>query len=149
MSEQKPMMEKIRDVMNERDKLLERVKILEGGKRFPLQVERRYEKDPRGSIPWEIAEQAYLVYASRYGKSQTLERLAERAGFSNGEMDMFLPNWRELSDEKDKEQSQLTKLKEALGIVDDMEFAVDECGSCKGNAELASEALTKLEGEGD
>lgn len=50
------------------------------------------------SVPWRIAELAYSVYASRYGRSQSLERLAERGGFHAGEMDMLLPDWRERYD---------------------------------------------------
>lgn len=51
-------------------------------------------------IPWHVAELAYSVYAARWGGSQSLERLAERGGFHPGEMDEFLPNWRELADDK-------------------------------------------------
>ena len=32
-------------------------------------------------IPWSAAERAYKTYAERYGKEQSLERLAERGGF--------------------------------------------------------------------
>lgn len=48
-----------------------------------------------GRIPWEVAEEAYRVYAAKYGTSQSLQRLAERGGFGVGEMDMFAPGWRE------------------------------------------------------
>lgn len=49
-------------------------------------------------VPWSVADQAYSVYAARHGRSQTLERLAERGGFAAEEMDIFLPDWREKSD---------------------------------------------------
>jgi hypothetical protein len=42
-----------------------------------------------------VAERAYSVYAGKYGTSQSLARLAERGGFAPGEMDEFLPGWRE------------------------------------------------------
>lgn len=42
-------------------------------KMFPIQ------KAP--SIPWPEAEKAYRTYATHYGTSQSLERLAERGGF--------------------------------------------------------------------
>lgn len=48
-----------------------------------------------GSVPWWVAEQAYMGYASKYGDSQSLERLAERGGFGIEEMDEFFPEWRE------------------------------------------------------
>jgi hypothetical protein len=34
------------------------------------------------SIPWSLAERIYAVYADLYGRDQSLERLAERGGFS-------------------------------------------------------------------
>lgn len=65
---------------------------------FPIQFERGAKAHPR-QVPWWIAELAYSVYAGRYGHSQSLERLAERGGFAPGEMDEFLPDWRERCDE--------------------------------------------------
>jgi len=47
-------------------------------------------------IPWPVAELAYDVYSSRFGTSQTLERLAERGGFGACEMDALLPGWRDM-----------------------------------------------------
>lgn len=58
-----------------------------GGELFPLLG--------GGTIPWAVAEIAYREYVERFGSSQTLERLAERGGFSEGEMDMLYPDWRE------------------------------------------------------
>lgn len=48
-----------------------------------------------GTIPWDVAQRAYEVYAKKYGTRQTLQRIAERGGFGVDEMDMFLPDWRE------------------------------------------------------
>ena len=62
-------------------------------KQFPIQLERNAAPHPL-TIPWSIAELAYSVYASKYGNSQSLERLAERGGFAPSEMDEFLPDWR-------------------------------------------------------
>jgi len=63
--------------------------------RFPIMAS--YAKgvtaDPPLWIPWPMAELAYDVYSSRFGTSQTLERLAERGGFGAGEMDALLPGW--------------------------------------------------------
>lgn len=55
--------------------------------------------EPRGhghrrSIPWDVAERAYAEYARRYGRAQSIERLAERGGLSVGELDDLLPSWR-------------------------------------------------------
>ena len=62
-------------------------------KQFPLLHDPR-NRGPR-SVPWGVAERAYQEYARRYGRSQSLERLAERGGFSEGELDALAPGWRE------------------------------------------------------
>jgi hypothetical protein len=41
------------------------------------------------SIPWSLAEAIYAGYAALYGESQTLERLAERGGFSWPEVEII------------------------------------------------------------
>jgi len=63
--------------------------------RFPIQAQRGAAPHPL-SIPWEIAELAYSVYLGDHYGSGTLERMAERGGFGPGEMDMFLPGWRDM-----------------------------------------------------
>lgn len=67
-------------------------------KRFPIQHERGAAAHPL-SIPWALAEEAYSVYAARFGSSQSLERLAERGGFAPSEMDELRPGWREAASE--------------------------------------------------
>jgi hypothetical protein len=59
---------------------------------FPIQGEHgtdtngvRYDR-PAGRVPWGIAEAAYKVYARRYGRDQSLERLAARGGFGWSEL---------------------------------------------------------------
>ena len=76
---------------------------------FPIQKQRDAKPHPM-LIPWSVAELAYSVYAGRYGTGQSLERLAERGGFGPGEMDMFLPDWRERCDE-------LTKLRALVATI--------------------------------
>jgi hypothetical protein len=66
---------------------------------FPLQTSRPPAKPGPTSIPWAIAEKAYAAYAQQYGKSQSLERLAERGGFGWCEMDALYPAWRGEVDE--------------------------------------------------
>lgn len=62
-------------------------------RRFPLLApETRGRTAPR-SIPWSVAERAYEKYSARYGRAQSLERLAERGGFGPGEMDDLYPEW--------------------------------------------------------
>lgn len=72
---------------------------------FPIQSSCGAAPHPT-QIPWHIADLAYSVYRANYGSSQSLERLAERGGFGPGEMDMFLPGWREMcSDRKAIEEA--------------------------------------------
>lgn len=58
------------------------------GRRAPVQAEsslKRGEK-PAGTISWAEFEEAYAAYAVLYGRSQSAERLAERAGFGYWEL---------------------------------------------------------------
>lgn len=66
-------------------------------KLFPIQSERK-AKPHHLNIPWSVAELAYSVYSARYGREQSLERLAERGGFYPSEMDELLPDWRNRCD---------------------------------------------------
>lgn len=54
-------------------------------RRFPML------NGPR-SIEWAVAEKIYVVYAALYGRSQSLERLAERGGFGWVEVGLL---WRD------------------------------------------------------
>ena len=64
-----------------------------GDKTFP--VSRGGYASSKIQIPWKVAERAYAEYSRRFGTYQSLERLAERGGFSEFEMDVFYPSWRE------------------------------------------------------
>lgn len=46
------------------------------------------------SIPWAVAEAAYQGYSRRNRGTQTLERMAERGGLHETELDEFIPSWR-------------------------------------------------------
>ena len=72
-------------------------------KRFPLQPEKGVTPGPL-SCSWSVAEKSYGAYALRFGRSQSLETLAKRGGFSWGEMDDQYPAWRE-------EESELARLR--------------------------------------
>jgi hypothetical protein len=97
---------------------------------FPLQT---HGKPGPLKIPWAVAEKAYGVYASRYGRAQTLERLAERGGFSWGEMDDMYPAWR---DETDAIAALRSALSSAQARVAELEAtirandSIDECPKC-------------------
>ena len=48
-----------------------------------------------GHIPWGMHMRAWDVYAVKYGKYQSAERIAERGGLHYGELDEFIPGWRD------------------------------------------------------
>ena len=45
---------------------------------------------PAGTVSWDEHAEAWESYARRYGRQQSAERMAERGGFSYGELVMFL-----------------------------------------------------------
>ena len=50
------------------------------------------------TVPWEVHGLAWEGYCRDYGSGcQSAERIAERGGFGVGEMDKYLPDWRERS----------------------------------------------------
>ena len=62
------------------------------GRRAPVQADPYHLPDPRrgpGTITWEEHLRAWNGYAARYPQ-QSAERVAERGGFSYGELVMFL-----------------------------------------------------------
>lgn len=60
-------------------------------KTFPIQAAEDYQHDgtfkkvPAIRVPWAAAEIAYAAYSKRNGTQQSLDRLAERGGFSRDE----------------------------------------------------------------
>jgi hypothetical protein len=63
---------------------------------FPLQTTRGLTGPT--SVPWAVAEKAWAAYSAQYGRQQSVERLAQRGGFSWGEMDELFPGWRDATD---------------------------------------------------
>ena len=62
---------------------------LDDNRPFPIQGELRsshWGMRPACTIPWWLAEKAYARYVARYGRGQSLERLAERGGFGRQEL---------------------------------------------------------------
>jgi hypothetical protein len=66
------------------------------GRRAPVQADVRRDAGDRskalkpGTISWGEHEVAWRAYAERHGRDQSAERMAERGGFSYGELIMFL-----------------------------------------------------------
>lgn len=47
-------------------------------------------KNPPGTMSWEEHLEVYEVYAARFGRDQSAERIAERHGFSKDEAEMLI-----------------------------------------------------------
>jgi len=77
-------------------------------------IERRFPLLRGGHIPWQVAECAYREYAKRYGRSQSLERLAERGGFDQAELDELHPGWRLEVELLPRLRSELSALRQEL-----------------------------------
>lgn len=60
------------------------------------------------TIPRWLAEEAYAVYAQRFGFAQSLDRVLERGGFSDAELDIFVQGWRGRLSRVDALTAQLT-----------------------------------------
>lgn len=46
-------------------------------------------------VPWGVGVEAWTAYAKKYNDDQSAERIAERGGFGEAEVDEFRPGWRE------------------------------------------------------
>ena len=64
-------------------------------KTAPFQSDRRNIQYPSHRITWEAHLAAYKEYAKQYGTSQSAERIAERGGFGDCELDGLFPDWKE------------------------------------------------------
>lgn len=62
---------------------------MSSGRRAPVQASWRFNR-VSGSVSWEEHVEAWMAYAKVFGKSQSAERIAERAGFCYGELVDFL-----------------------------------------------------------
>jgi hypothetical protein len=77
-------------------------------KEFPLQSTRGLTGPT--SVPWAVAEKAWAAYSAQYGREQSVERLAQRGGFSWGEMDELFPGWRDATDAWKKLEARAAEL---------------------------------------
>lgn len=73
-----------------------------------------------GGIPWEIHLEAYAVYCKRWGPQQALIDLEGRncrGGFSTGELDDFIPGWRDRVTEFGKLKTEVLALRAELAAL--------------------------------
>lgn len=80
-----------------------------------------------GGIPWSLHLEAYAVYCARWGKQQALIEGGCRGGFSTGELDDFIPYWRERISELTKIKKELADAKTVIAALLDLYVEVKRC----------------------
>lgn len=74
-------------------------------------------------IPWEMHLRAYDAYCKKYSPQQALIEGWCRGGFSVGELDMFIPGWRDELSELKRLTARVEELEKAL------EWALNKAGT--------------------
>lgn len=64
-------------------------------------------------IPWSLHLEAYDAYRKRYGSQQALIEGGCRGGFGVGELDMFIPGWRDKVSEVGRLKARIAELEAA------------------------------------
>lgn len=65
-------------------------------------------------IPWSLHLEAYDAYCKRYGKQQALIEGWCRGGFGTGELDEYIPGWRDKVSEIGRLKAEVANLRAAL-----------------------------------
>lgn len=79
-------------------------------------------------IPWSLHLKAYNAYCKKYGPQEALIDLARRGcrgGFGTGELDMFVPGWRDEVEELGRLRADNKLMAEALAAIADGEGDAD------------------------
>jgi hypothetical protein len=118
-------------------------------------------------IPWDLHLEAYSAYCKKYGPQQALIEGGCRGGFATGELDMFIPGWREKISALTAAKNRIRELEGLLrhfrshvdivqhevrwcyALVDQVDIAlasqsdaeVKVCKYCKGTGEYLSDPL--------
>lgn len=74
-------------------------------------------------IPWSLHLRAWDAYKKKWNSSQSAERIHERGGFSDGELDDFIPGWRDEVSTITRLESELQSLREREAWRTDLENA--------------------------
>lgn len=80
-------------------------------------------------IPWSLHLEAYDAYRKRYGSQQALIEGGCRGGFGIGELDMFIPGWRDKVSEIGRLKARIAELEAAApaqAVPDEVRKAYDE-----------------------
>lgn len=81
-------------------------------------------------IPWEMHLRAYNEYCKQYGPQKALIEGWCRGGFATGELDLFIPGWRDELEELPRLRTDLARHKAALKVATDaLQLTVDDWGS--------------------
>ena len=68
-------------------------------------------------IPWWLHLEAYAVYSKKWSPQEALIKDGCRGGFSTGELDQFVPGWRDRISEVTKLRKQVAALEAELGTL--------------------------------
>lgn len=124
--------DRVAELLDANNRYLQRARIAEAslaklvGKKAPVQ-------GFTGGIPWDMHLRAYDVYCKRYSAQKALIEGGCRGGFGTGELDMFIPGWRE-------ELSERRLLIEALQMIAGYRPCPD---NLMGNVDIAISALSR------
>lgn len=91
-------------------------------------------------IPWSLHLEAYEVYSRKWAPQPALidlEGRGCRGGFSTGELDEFIPGWRDRASELVRVKAQRDELLAALNLA--RKEAVDWYDECRGFADGVDE----------
>lgn len=80
----------------------------------PVKEKRAPVQGFAGGIPWDMHLRAYDVYCKRWSPQKALIEGGCRGGFSTGELDMFIPGWREELSERTALLARVAELEAAL-----------------------------------
>lgn len=81
-----------------------------------------------GGIPWSMHLRAYDVYRKKYGDQRALIEGDCRGGFGTGELDMFIPSWRDELSEMVALRERVQELTESRNLLDEIALVLETAG---------------------
>jgi hypothetical protein len=72
----------------------------------------------KAGIPWSLHLEAYDVYCKRWGPQKAMIEGHCRGGFSVGELDMFIPGWRDRVSEIGRLKAEVASLRASLAAAE-------------------------------
>ena len=98
-------------------------------------------------IPWSLHLKAYNAYCKKYGRQDALIDLEDRGcrgGFSTGELDDFVPGWRNEVEELSLLKKEVERLQKELRLLKLTADVGWECPNCGLRTVTESELIAEL-----